>query len=78
MPTNRAKLLFGTILAVVVVGGLSYTNYQNTKEIAKLESQPVPTQIVKIVTPTLAPTATPAATFKTRISTPAVVTRGVK
>jgi len=55
MFTNRAKALGVTVLAVVVVGGLSYANYTNSKEIAKLESIPVVITKTVIVTPTVNP-----------------------
>ena len=76
--TPRAKILGVTVLGLVVVGGLSYANYTNTKEIAKLESNPVVITHTIVVTPTVAPTATPSAV---RIFTPAkavnTVTKGV-
>ena len=79
MFTNRAKALGVTVLAVVVVGGLSYANYTNSKEIAKLESIPVVITKTVIVTPTIEPTATQAGALKfvPRASS-AAATKGVK
>lgn len=78
MLTNRAKVLIGTIGAVVIVGGLSYPTYLNTKAIVALQNEKaiVVTKTV-VVTPTSEPTATPSAI---RIYTPAkasYVTKGV-
>lgn len=80
MFTNRAKLLGGTIVAVIVVGSLAYGQYQNTKEIAKLDSNPVVVTKTVVVSPTVVPTATPSAGLKytpVRASS-AAATKGVK
>jgi len=86
MFTNRAKILLGTIIAVIVVGGLSYSQYTTDKQVAILTAHQEPVVVTKtvIVTPTSVPTATPAATVKktvtiipTRTSS-ASVTKGVK
>ena len=72
MFTNKAKALGATIVGVVVVGALSYGQYQNTKQIAKIEANPVVVTKTVVVTPTVAPTATPSASLRTtRIYTPA-------
>lgn len=82
MWTNRSKLLGTTIVFVAVVGGLSYAQYQTDVKVAALR-QPSPIVVTKVVvvTPTIAPTATPAAGLKytpvTRIGTPASITKGV-
>ena len=79
MFTNRAKILFGTLIAVIAVGGLSYGNVKNAQEIVKLENNPMVITKTVIVTPTLEPTATPSAV---KIFTPAKAvnpaTKGVK
>lgn len=80
MLTNRAKILFGTIGVVVVIGALGAGQYENTTQIVKLENQkPITVTKTIIVTPTIEPTATPSAV---RIFTPAKavnsVTKGAK
>lgn len=64
--TPRSKILGATLAAVVVVGGLSYANYQNTKQIANLTAHQIPVVVTKVVevTPTTVPTATPAGSLK--------------
>lgn len=57
MFTNRAKALGATILGVVVVGALSYGQYQNTKEIANIKANPVVVTKTVVVTPTATPSA---------------------
>lgn len=80
MFTNRAKTLGVTLVALVVVGGLSYGQYVTTKQVANLTANQMPVIVTKtvVVTPTNVPTATPAGT---RIFTPAkavnTVTKGV-
>ena len=62
MFTNRAKVLGATVIAVIIVGGLSYVQYGQEKQIQSLRPA-APVMVTKIVevTPTNAPTATPAA-----------------
>ncbi|MDE2031388.1 MAG: hypothetical protein KGI58_03985 [Patescibacteria group bacterium] len=64
MFTQRSKILGATLLGVVVVGALSYGQYQNTKEIANIKASPVVVTKTVVVTPTVEPTATPAASLK--------------
>lgn len=65
MMTERGKILVATVLAIAVVGGLSYVQYGQEKQIESLK-QSAPITVTKIVevTPTSIPTATPAATLK--------------
>lgn len=65
MFTQRAKVLAGIVVFVLAVGGLSYVQEVQQKEIVSLK-QPVPITLTKtiVVTPTNVPTATPAAGLK--------------
>lgn len=78
MWTNKSKLLGATIVFVAAFGGLSYSQYLTNVRVNSLQ-QPAPITVTKtvVVTPTIAPTATPSAV---RIYTPAkanFVTKGV-
>lgn len=79
MLTDRAYLLFGIIIFIVAIGGLSYAQYTQQKEINSL-IQPAPITVIKrtVITPTTIPTASPTATLKyvpvTRVGTAAKAT----
>lgn len=79
MFTNRAKALGIILIAVGAVGALSYSQYTTDKQVSGLlQQKPVTITKVVEVTPTIAPTATPAAGLKfapvTKIGTAAKAT----
>lgn len=94
MPATRnLKILGGTALAAVVIGGATYGFTSQELTIKQLENkQPVVEKQIIVVTPTIMPTATPEATLKVQTSknkivlptgliktvTPTTTTRGGK
>lgn len=77
MPATRnLKILGAAGIAAAVIGGATYGFTAQELTIKQLENKPpvVQKQII-IVTPTVMPTATPAATLKTKVVLPLGLTK---
>lgn len=84
MPATRnLKILGGTALAAVVIGGATYGFTAQELTIKQLENkQPIVEKVTVVATPTVVPTATPAAilrleTVKNKVILPTGLTKSV-